>query len=249
MDQTELINATAFHKSSTFQVTSAETLIRTSTSWDFNGISFSNDAHSSTTSPQVPLFKNGKAMHNGSSAAFTTIPTTTVTTSRVNQTASNTNTIVVGLTCGLAGLLLGIIISTAFWLYRKNGITKKQTPALEKNPKERTFEPLDLSLTRPAYEQNVELGDYQNQDDQHHHQTCHAYRMPSSCAPRPLKLNKAFETGKHSSNHGNSYDGRHRYYKDAWNDHSLSLDRRVLDQVKQNQNCEVQKIEVSTTKL
>ncbi|CAK8692470.1 unnamed protein product [Clavelina lepadiformis] len=73
---------------------------------------------------------------------------------------SNQMVLIIGVTCGVIGLLIGIAITAILWIYtqkrkRKNGqMRSRHASVLEKNPKEKTFEPLDLSLTLPSYAHN-----------------------------------------------------------------------------------------------
>ena len=79
------------------------------------------------------------------------------TTMNTTTKATDNRLVVVGATCAVLGLLVGIALSVAFWIYKRRCGKKhrRKSSVLEKNPKEMTFEPLDLTLTLPKYESNL----------------------------------------------------------------------------------------------
>lgn len=62
--------------------------------------------------------------------------------------------VLIGLVCGLIGLLVGVVMTVVVWLLlrrRRNARRDEKISSVEKNPQERTFEPLDLNLTKSSY--------------------------------------------------------------------------------------------------
>ena len=79
-----------------------------------------------------------------------------------NLYEDNSNVVlIVGVTCGVVGLLLGISFMALIWIYkakkqrRNNFAQGRQACVVEKNPREMTFESLDLSIMLPRYDQSI----------------------------------------------------------------------------------------------
>ena len=185
-------------------------------------------------SPQSTLIFDEKLQ------TFEVILTTTTT-----QAADNTEKLIaVGITCGVMGIVLGIVISVVFWSHKKRK-SKKNEPriAMEKNPKEKTFEPLDLSLTLPSYEPNVNStrrqhsslgfhhGDSNRQGHRQHRykDMHHSFKLPSTSPSSPVIHNCGSSNGNshlQKTTHPSSHDSR--YHKSKSWDKTASLDNRVL---------------------
>ena len=96
--------------------------------------------------------------NSNSSAAFNLNVSTTVENQVLLPKDQDNIVLIVGIVCGVLGLLLGIVLTATFWLYKIKRKPKKtinrsrQASVFEKNPTEKTFEPLNLSLTLPRYE-------------------------------------------------------------------------------------------------
>ena len=168
----------------------------------------------------------------------------TATTKTTTQTADDTNIIItVGITCGILGIVMGIIIAAAFWSFKKRqGNHKEQRYTMEKNPKEKTFEPLDLSLTLPKYEPSLhsmqrqhnslafQSGNFTAKDQRQYRykDMHHSFKIPSSSSPvihnstsSPYRSNAQF------SHHRSIHQPHYHISRKSW-DQTASLDSRVL---------------------
>ena len=118
-----------------------------SDSKDFSDIDFTT---------HLPIINTTKLDVFERHVAVSTSPMISIASTTIPQTssASSDKLAIVGITCGMLGVILGIVVSAAFWTYKKRKTQREQKIVMEKNPKEKTFEPLDLSLTLPNYQPN-----------------------------------------------------------------------------------------------
>jgi len=171
----------------------------------------------------------------------------TTTTTSMQHMDNTDKLVVVGVTCGVLGVVLGVVISVAFWSYKKRKNKKNELrTTMEKNPKEKTFEPLDLSLTLPNYEPSLHSARRQHSSLGFHHEDSatrgeqrrykskdkhHSFKLPSASASSPVihsgvsstyTDNGHLQKPNHKSNHGNQCQK-----SKSW-DKTSSLDNRVL---------------------
>ena len=124
-----------------------------------------------TDSRVVENSQNDEHLNNNRSiTALRNFGTNTTVTFLIDNQTTMTNEIpstddvnlvlIVGVACGAVGLFLGMIFTAVFCRYRnrtrhERDMTRpSQLSVFGKNPKEKTFEPLDLSLTLPSYERS-----------------------------------------------------------------------------------------------
>ena len=127
--------------------------------FDFTIGTISNLA-ANATFPETTFFAQTKAGEKDEFVSgFQTETTAFIVnvTTFIDSTSSETHSnvmLIVGVACGVVGIILGILLTFIFWVYKNRrkplvflGSGSRQSAALKKNPREMTFEPLDLSLT------------------------------------------------------------------------------------------------------
>ena len=123
-----------------------------------SGTSHPDDGHHLETRNVTVLSNFGKT--STSAALLMDDETTTFHEffSNVGEEDHKNLTLMVGIICGIVGIFVGIALASALCLYRSRSqqnralSRSRHSSIFEKNPKETTFEPLDLSLTLPRYD-------------------------------------------------------------------------------------------------
>lgn len=153
------------------------------------------------------------------------------TTMDTAATADDHKLIVVGTTCAVLGLLLGVAASVLFLIYKKkcNRKNRRRSSVMEKNPKEMTFERLDMSLTTPQYESNFVTGSSLNRPNLT--SSTPRYSEPYNFNHEQYTSYQSFELpSPPMRNRANQPAGLHQANSQSWDKFS-SIDSRVLTSI------------------